>query len=183
MIRVAVVGDTHGVLDPRVAEAVARCDYAVHTGDVGAAAVLAQMQPREGLVVSVRGNNDVPGKWPPGERDVVDALPTEADLDLPGGRLVVVHGDRVGPAKTRHAWLRRRYPHARVIAYGHSHRQVCDDGKLPWVVNPGAAGRARTFGGPSLIILHAGVRLWRLEARRFEPLPARERTTHTRGHS
>jgi len=173
MIRVAIVGDTHGVLDPRVAETVSRCDYAVHTGDVGAAAVLAQMQPREGLVVSVRGNNDVPGKWPPGEHDVVEALPKEAGLDLPGGRLVVVHGDRAGPAKTRHAWLRGRYPDARAIAYGHSHRQVCDDGSLPWVVNPGAAGRARTFGGPSLIILHAGVRGWRLEARRFEPLAVR----------
>ena len=167
----AILGDTHGILDPRVAEVVSACDVAVHTGDVGGGAVLRAMQPRQGLVVSVRGNNDTPAKWGRREWMLLESLPAEAELALPGGRLVVIHGDRAGSAKTRHAWLRRHYPDARAIAYGHSHRQVCDDSALPWVLNPGAAGRARTFGGPSLIILHAGTKTWRLETRRFPPLP------------
>ena len=171
MVRVAILGDTHGVLDPRVATAVSACEFAVHTGDVGSGKVIADMRPRGGVVLSVRGNNDVPAKWPPQDHGLLDRLPAEAGLVLPGGLLVVVHGDRAGSVKNRHAWLRRRYPDARAIAYGHSHRQVCDDAELPWVLNPGAAGRARTYGGPSLIVLHAGVRIWRLETRRFEPLP------------
>ncbi len=172
MILVAILGDTHGVLDPQVADAVSACDLAVHTGDLGSGAVLEVMQPRQGVIISVRGNNDIPTKWARQDWALLESLPTEAELSLPGGRLVVVHGDRAGPAKTRHAWLRRRYPDARAIAYGHSHRQICDDSELPWVLNPGAAGRARTYGGPSLIILHAEVKAWRLEPRRFRPLPA-----------
>ncbi len=171
MLRIAILGDTHGVLDPRVADVVSGCDIAVHTGDVGSRVVIDGMRPRQGRVVSIRGNNDIFAKWPLHEHDFLKSLPAEAELVLPAGRLVVVHGDRAGPAKTRHARLRRHYPKARAIAYGHSHRQVCDDSELPWVLNPGAAGRARTFGGPSLIILYAGVKLWRLETHRFAPLP------------
>ena len=170
-LRVAILGDTHGVLDPRIAEAVTRCDYAVHTGDVGCAAVLDQLRPRQGVVVRVRGNNDTPSKWPPGEARILAALPLEAEVELPGGRIVVVHGDRAGPVGWRHGRLRNRYPHARVVAYGHSHRRVCDTSETPWVLNPGAGGRARTFGGPSFLILHASEKRWRVETRCFQPLP------------
>ncbi|WP_257388244.1 metallophosphoesterase family protein, partial [Tahibacter caeni] len=81
--------------------------------------------------------------------------------DLPGGRLVVVHGDR-WPARGRHAALRRAYPAARAVVYGHSHRLVVDTDALPWVLNPGAAGRARTNGGPSCLLLHATAQAWRV---------------------
>ncbi|MFM1890995.1 MAG: hypothetical protein RLZ44_72, partial [Pseudomonadota bacterium] len=40
---------------------------------------------------------------------------------------------------------------------------------IPWVLNPGAAGRSRTFGGPSCLLLHAGARVWRVETHRFPP--------------
>ncbi|HEY5790682.1 MAG TPA: metallophosphoesterase family protein, partial [Gammaproteobacteria bacterium] len=63
-LRVALVSDTHGHLDPRVAAIVERCDLAVHAGDVGGMAVLAQLQPRLGRVIAVRGNNDTPREWP-----------------------------------------------------------------------------------------------------------------------
>jgi len=169
-LRVIILSDTHGYLDPRIAELAATCDVAVHGGDVCGAAVLQALRPRTGRVIAVRGNNDVPAKWPPRERALLDSLPAEDALDLPGGRLVAVHGDRAGPLHARHDWLRRKYPEARLIVYGHSHRLVCDQSQWPWVVNPGAAGRARTFGGPSCVVLAAHVRAWRLEPHRFEPM-------------
>jgi putative phosphoesterase len=166
---VAIVSDTHGVLDPRIAAEVSRCDYAVHGGDIGSAAVLEALRPRTRTVVAVLGNNDVPEKWPVGEAPVLAGLPFEASLQLPGGLLVVVHGHQhPGPLAARHAWLRRRYPQARVIVYGHSHRRVLDDTEAPWVLNPGAAGRARTYGGPSLAILEARADAWLIEERRFD---------------
>jgi hypothetical protein len=168
VVRVALVSDTHGVLDPRIAEVVRGCDFAVHAGDIGNGGVLEALAPRRSLV-AVTGNNDVPAKWPEGERALLAALPAEAGLDLPGGRLVVVHGDRVNPAGRRHARLRRRYADARLVVYGHSHRLVCDQAEEPWIVNPGAGGRGRTFGGPSLVVLSAGRRRWSLEPVRFEP--------------
>ncbi len=181
LIRVAILGDTHGELDPRIAEAVAHCDCAVHTGDVGCAAVLTYLRPRQGLVLSVRGNNDVTAKWPSDEAHILETLPLEVELELPGGRLVVVHGHRSGPVRSRHAWLRRHYPHARAIAYGHSHRRVCDDRSLPWVLNPGAAGRARTFGGPSFMILQASMAHWQVETHRFDTTAKRPILTKSLG--
>lgn len=165
-MRLAIVSDTHGQLDGRIGEVVADCDLAVHAGDIGGNGVLTALHPRLG-VFAVRGNNDVPEKWPDSERALLDGIPLEVMVALPGGNLVVVHGDQAGPAKTRHARLRTLYPAARAIVYDHSHQLVCDTEQLPWVLNPGAAGRVRTFGGPSCLILEAEAAHWQVRAQRF----------------
>ncbi len=170
-VTVAIVSDTHGFLDLRIAEIVLACDIAVHAGDIGSQRVLSALKPRRGAVVAVRGNNDVPEKWPENEWNALELLPFECGLDLPGGHLHVVHGDRVGRAKDLHARLRKRYADARAVVYGHSHRIVCDCIENPWVLNPGAAGRQRTYGGPSCLLLYADAQRWDVEVRRFEPLP------------
>jgi putative phosphoesterase len=167
-VLVCLLSDTHGVLAEPIAELVRDCDIAVHAGDIGNAAVLQALEPRSGKIVAVLGNNDVAGKWPATDRKLLKHLPSEAELGLPGGILHVEHGHRVNPVSARHAKLRKRHPHARAILYGHSHRLNCDLGNAPWVLNPGAAGYSRTFGGPSCLLLHAGLRGWRVEERRFE---------------
>ncbi len=174
VLRVAIVADTHGWLDPRIADLVADCDLAVHGGDIGNAWVLARMQPSSGRVYAVRGNNDVGRKWPPEDRALLKAIPEQAVVDLPGGKLVVVHGHRLA-ARGRHARLRLQHPEARVIVYGHSHHLLEDRDAEPWVLNPGAAGRSRTFGGPSCIILTAGDQGWDLKLHRFELSHGRRR--------
>lgn len=179
MLRVAILSDTHGVLDARVARVVGGCDLAVHGGDIGNAAVLAALTPRSGRVVAVLGNNDVPHKWPAADQHLLDALPFELAEDLPGGRLVVVHGHRT-PAKDRHARLRRRFPDARAIVYGHSHRLVADQEAEPWVLNPGAAGRERTFGGPSCMVLSAAHDHWSVAVHRFPLAVGRSRAPRGR---
>ena len=168
--RVAILSDTHGLLDPRIAELVAGCDCAVHAGDIGGADVLAALCPK-GPLVAVRGNNDLPAKWPADQHSLLHGLPEEARLSLPGGELLVLHGHRAGPVRSRHQWLRERYPEARALVYGHSHRLVCDLSARPWVLNPGAAGRARTYGGPSCLLLAVNDRQWAVKKIRFEPLP------------
>lgn len=170
----AILSDTHGWVDPRILEVVASCDLAVHGGDIGSAGVIARLRPRLGRVWAVRGNNDIPAKWPELDRDLLDRLPERLDLDLPGGRLVVVHGHR-GRARDRHERLRRRFPGARLLVYGHSHKLVLDLDSEPWVVNPGAAGHDRTFGGPSCLVLQAGLDLWHLETFRFDSFLRRSR--------
>nr|WP_305118975.1 metallophosphoesterase family protein [Tahibacter harae] len=155
-----LVSDTHGRIDARIAALARDCDAVAHAGDVGAAAVLEALGAQ---VVAVRGNNDVTAKWAAGEHDRLAALPAEAGLELPGGRLVVVHGDR-WPAAGRHAALRRAFPAARAVVYGHSHQLALDQDALPWILNPGAAGRARTNGGPSCLLLQASERSWQVQA-------------------
>jgi putative phosphoesterase len=167
-VRVAILADTHGFLDPRIAECVGDCDVAVHAGDVGSADVLLSLQPREELV-AIRGNNDAPETWSAGEHHLLETLPREATVDLPGGRLVVVHGDDGGSLEQRHRRYRRHYSEAAAVAYGHSHRLMLDCETRPWLMNPGAAGRTRTYGGPSCLILNCDDNYWAIEERRFEP--------------
>nr|WP_207191030.1 metallophosphoesterase family protein [Halochromatium salexigens] len=161
-----MVADTHGYLDPRIAALVTHCDSALHAGDIGNAHVLAQLQPRGGRVYAVLGNNDVARKWPEDQRELLLSIPWEAHVALPGGELVLVHGHRL-PAARRHERLRARYPHARAICYGHSHVLADDREARPWVLNPGAAGRVRTAGGPSCLVLTASADGWQLEQHRF----------------
>ena len=168
--RVAIVSDTHGHLDPRIVKVVERCRVVVHAGDVGGGAVLDTLSWPDRRVIAVRGNNDVASKWDRGEHPQLEQLPWEAELSLPGGRLVVTHGHQIVQDARRHGWLRKRYPDARVVVYGHTHRRCIDRGARPWIVNPGAAGRNRTFGGPSLIVIDvdADAGRWRLRTVGFE---------------
>lgn len=166
-VRVLLIADTHGTVDGRIMQLAHGCDIVVHAGDIGRAAVLAAIAPRHGRVIAIRGNNDVAAKWPEEDAAALAALPAVATLDLPGGLLAVVHGDRAGGAARRHAWLRRRHPQARAVVYGHSHRLACDRTAVPWLLNPGAAGRSRTYGGPSCLLLHASLHAWRVELCRF----------------
>ena len=175
MIRAAILADTHGQLDPRIDALVRSCDIAVHCGDIGNAGILARLQPVSGHVYAVRGNNDVPHKWPEHERGLLENLPQQTTVQLPGGSLVIVHGHQTAAAG-RHLRLRRQHPLARAIVYGHSHRLIADCDATPWVLNPGAAGNARTFGGPSCMILRATETDWRVESHRFD-LGYRRRNT------
>jgi len=165
-MRVLLLGDTHGALHAGVLALARTCDLAVHAGDVGGAAVLSALQEACGEVQAVRGNNDVPRKWPAAERAMLGGLPVSLALELPGGILAVEHGDRF-PPRARHARLRQAHAEAKAVLYGHSHRWLVDDAALPWVLNAGAAGRARTYGGASCLVLTASARRWRVQMERF----------------
>lgn len=172
MASVLILSDTHGLIDPRILDLAAVADHVVHAGDIGGADVLARIEKSlhpGALLHCVLGNNDTPRQWPAGGHQWLDQLPWETRIPLPGGDLVVLHGHRVNPAKERHRKLRARHPDARAIVYGHTHKRVLDTDSFPWVLNPGAAGRARTFGGPSCLWLHCVPSDWTLEERVFPP--------------
>lgn len=181
-VRVAILSDTHGKLDGRIIDVVAGCKLAVHGGDIGGTRVLDALSPLVDRVIAVAGNNDLPAKWPAGESEQLAALPLEVHEPLPGGLLVVIHGHQI-PANGRHERLRRLFPHARAVVYGHSHRLLLDYDRTPWVLNPGAAGRSRTHGGPSCLVLVAGHREWTVETHRFLPPPPPKRPLKGRKNS
>lgn len=165
--QVLLLADTHGLVHPGILALAREVSVVVHAGDIGHPDVLARLAAEGRTLVAVRGNNDTAVRWPADRHAVLAGLERDADIELPGGRLAVEHGDRVNPVKQRHTMLRARHVGARLVVYGHSHRQVVDDGQSPWVVNPGAAGRSRTFGGSACMVLSAGVHSWRLTCYRF----------------
>lgn len=163
--RVLILSDTHGCVHPAILELAQDCEYIVHAGDIGAAPVLALLREC-GQLIAVRGNNDTPGLWGQ-DADWLEGIEQDAALSLPGGSLAVIHGHQFVPVAVRHEKLRRHYPEARVVVYGHSHWLAVDQVTEPWIVNPGAAGRSRTHGGPSCLLLDASRTEWRLQSCQF----------------
>lgn len=160
-VTVGILSDTHGYLDQRIAEVIRDCDYAIHAGDIMGAHILEQLHPRK-VVIAVAGNNDVAAMWNRNEADIVSALPESTSLKLPGGTIGIEHGHRLGGFPD-HDQLRWDHADVKLVIYGHTHKRIIDKQAEPWIVNPGAAGRERTKGGPSCLILSASEVEWTIE--------------------
>jgi putative phosphoesterase len=147
-VRVVVLADTHlrdrdlprRDLPPRAWERIRQCDVVLHAGDVLETGTLRRLN-EVAPTYAVLGNND---------RTLVDQLPESRVLQLAGVSVAMVHdsGRRAG----RPARLRRRFPEADIVVFGHSH-VPCDevgvDGQI--LFNPGSATTRRaqpncTFG-------------------------------------
>ena len=162
IVTIAVISDTHAHLDPRIIEIISECDIAIHAGDICGADILEKMKPKRGEVIAVTGNND------PYCHISNKKLPEVMSVDLPGGKITIEHGHVHGAHKPCHDSLRATHSDAKVIIYGHTHKQVIDKSGAPWVVNPGAAGKTRTHGGPScLVITCSDVEEWDIKKHRF----------------
>ncbi|HKV88992.1 MAG TPA: metallophosphoesterase family protein [Candidatus Dormibacteraeota bacterium] len=147
--RIGVLSDTHcPEFMPRLPASLARVfdgvQLILHAGDINAAGTLDELR-RIAPVEAVRGDHD----------RALQQLPLVRELVIEGKRVVLVHGDRGRWIEEPHTllWtlslgyfsphsglpraLRRRFPDADVIVYGHTHRPRIDtlDGVL--VFNPG----------------------------------------------
>ena len=165
--RVALVSDSHGLAHDSVLQALTDADLIVHAGDVGSSSVLdalAALAP----TVAIMGNNDTREKWAPPEHARLAELGDVVEFILPGGSLVAVHGHQWPKVATRHHKMRIRFPAARCVVYGHSHRLIIDRDAEPWVVNPGACGRSRAYDGASWLGLSVGHKAWRIAKSRFD---------------
>jgi uncharacterized protein len=158
-MRVVALADTHAPrrwksCPPPVAEQLRRADVILHAGDVCTAAVLdelAQYAP----VLAVLGNNDGPdvAAW--------GATPTlRADLD--GLRVAMIHDS--GPAQGRTRRLRRRFPDADLVVFGHSHIPLDAEADGIRIFNPGSPTdrRRQPQGTVGVLSIEAG-RLARAE--------------------
>jgi len=132
-VRVVVLADTHAprrwrACPPRVAEHLRTADLILHAGDVCTAAVLAELA-QYAPVVAVRGNNDGPdvAAW---------GAAGTAELDLDGLSVAMVHDS--GAAAGRLARLRRRFPAADLIVFGHSHIPLDESVPGLRIFNPGS---------------------------------------------
>lgn len=132
-MRVAVLADTHAPrrwrsCPPLVADQLRGADLILHAGDVCTADVLAELATFA-PVRAVCGNNDGP--------DVVAwGAPETLELDLDGLRVGMIHDS--GPATGRMGRMRRRFPTADLVVFGHSHIPLDQTGHGLRIVNPGS---------------------------------------------
>ena len=132
-MRVVVLADTHAprrwrACPPRVARHLRRADLILHAGDVCTASVLAELA-EYAPVAAVIGNNDAPDVAEWGAAEI-------AELDLDGLSVAMVHDS--GAAAGRLARLRRRFPRADLVVFGHSHIPLDESGPGLRNSNPGS---------------------------------------------
>ena len=167
-IQVGILSDTHDELNEQIIAIIEDCDIAIHAGDIGCRTVLEALKPKSGHIIAVAGNNDKPYLWDSEDWNLVKNLPTIQQLILPGGTIVIEHGHEYDMHKPEHQDLRSAHPDARLIIYGHTHKQVIDkDEPLCHVVNPGAAGFTRNKGGSACIVLTIVGNTWDYKTFKF----------------
>jgi uncharacterized protein len=162
-MRIAVLSDTHAPrywkrCPPAVARRLEGAELILHAGDVCRAYVLDELAAFA-PVRAVLGNNDT--------ADVAEwGAPETLELDLDGLRVGLVHD--AGPASGRLRRIRRRFPAADLVVFGHSHIPLDQaDGDLR-IFNPGSPTdrRRQPAGTVGLLRVEAG----RLVEARIEPV-------------
>ena len=133
---VAVISDTHMPRGHRrlPVERLAGADAILHAGDLMERSVLAELQALGPPVHAVRGNVD--DGW------LQARLPLQCTLELEGVRIGMLHD--AGPKDGRLARLRRRFPDANAVIFGHSHiplHETAGDGFQ--IFNPGSPTEKR----------------------------------------
>lgn len=149
-VRIGVLADTHlrggvDLLPAAVLDQLAGVDLIVHAGDVVSRDLLdglAALAPTH----AVLGNND---------HDLTDLLPDRVELVIGGVSVAVVHdsGARAG----RPARMRRWFPDADLVVFGHSHDPVDEagiDGQR--LFNPGSPTQRRRQPHPTMGLLVLG---------------------------
>ena len=168
-IRLGVISDTHNQLNEGIVGALKDCDAIVHAGDIGDASVLKNLQAYSPHIFPVRGNNDMEDRWPNEDLPELANIPEHCELHFQDQIIGLIHGHQYDHVRKRHDKLRGHFPNADIIIYGHSHRLVCDQEHKPWVINPGAGGYTRNFGGASCLVMEYKLNTWTIEQHRLEP--------------
>jgi putative phosphoesterase len=132
-VRVVVVSDTHAPrrwksCPPAVALRLRGADLILHAGDICTAAVLAELSAYA-PVRAVLGNNDGPdvAAW---------GAPPTSEFELDGLPVAMIHDS--GAKQGRLAWLRRQFPSAGLIVFGHSHIPWTEAADNVTAFNPGS---------------------------------------------
>jgi putative phosphoesterase len=136
--RLAVISDTHlprggRVLPAACLERLRDADAILHAGDLMERSVLAGLQRLGPPVHAVRGNVD--------SAELQARLPLTRVVELDGVRIAMVHD--AGASEGRLGRLRRRFPHADAVVFGHSHIPLHEERDGFAIFNPGSPTERR----------------------------------------
>ena len=130
-MRIAVLADTHipkraKTLPEKAWEIVRSADAIIHAGDVLSRVFLEELKEAAPLYV-VRGNNDVD----------LDDLAEVLEFSIEGVNIALIHDS--GPKDGRARRMRKRFPHADLVIFGHSHIPMDETVEDLHLFNPGSA--------------------------------------------
>jgi putative phosphoesterase len=140
-VKIGVISDTHGFLDPRVETIFEGVDHILHAGDIGRANLILELQ-FIAPVTAVLGNTD-------GD---IDYRLTEI-IELARKKFLVHH--IVNPralSETVRQRIAKERPDA--VVFGHTHQKFAEMVNGVFFFNPGYAGKPKFGAERSVAILH-----------------------------
>jgi len=146
---IALLSDTHlpkgqRALPERSVELMRDSDLILHAGDWSTMAVVDELRAIGPAVHGVHGNVDDP--------EVRVAMPEQTTIEAEGVRIGVVHD--AGPRKGRIDRLRRRFPDAAAVVFGHSHMPLHEEQDGFQVFNPGSPTERRRSPAHTMGLAH-----------------------------
>jgi putative phosphoesterase len=141
-MKIGVISDTHGFLDPRIQKIFAGVSHILHAGDIGDPYIPFELEQIAPLTVVV-GNND-PG-----------LSFKETEVAKLGSRKFLVH-HIVNPqalAEKLQSRITRERPD--VVVFGHTHKRFCETAGGILFFNPGYSGKPKFGAERSVAILHS----------------------------
>ena len=137
-MRLGIVSDTHlprgsRALPADCLERLAASDAILHAGDLIELSVLEQLQAIGPPVHAIRGNVD--------SAQLQARLPLVRTVEADGARIAMIHD--AGPAAGRLARMRRRFPEADAVVFGHSHLPLHEERDGFAIFNPGSPTERR----------------------------------------
>jgi putative phosphoesterase len=118
-----------------------RADLILHAGDLIEASLLDELS-LYAPVRAVKGNVDPPEL----------NLPETIELDFGGVRVAMIHDS--GRKQGRRKRLKKRFPSARVVVFGHSHASFLEDEDGLLLLNPGSPTDKRRQSHHTFALLH-----------------------------
>jgi uncharacterized protein len=137
-VRLAIISDTHmprgnRALPPACVENLKSADAILHAGDFMELSVLEDLRALGPPVHAVRGNVD--------SAELQARLPLTTVVDAAGARIAMIHD--AGPATGRLDRMRRRFPAAQAVVFGHSHIPLHEERDGFAIFNPGSPTERR----------------------------------------
>ena len=137
-VRLAIISDTHmprgdRALPDECVRRLAAADAILHAGDLAALQVLEMLEAIGPPVHAIHGNVDGP--------EVRKRLPGARVVEAGGARIGMIHD--AGPAVGRLGRMRRRFPDAQAVVFGHSHLPLHEEEDGFQIFNPGSPTERR----------------------------------------
>ena len=138
-MKLGLISDTHGFLDPRISKIFSDVDHILHAGDIGPDFLIAQLEVIA-PITAVLGNNDTSSCFP---------LTQVVQL---GEVKLLVHHIVTPRSLTEEIKARITKEKPDVVMFGHSHKQFKERVNGVLFVNPGYAGKPK-FGAERSVAL------------------------------
>ncbi len=140
-MKIGIISDTHGFLDPRVETIFAGVDHILHAGDIGYAVIILELE-FIAPTIAVLGNNDLGLSF------------KETEVAELGAKKFIVHHivNPFEPSEGLQKRLNRERPD--VVVFGHTHKKFSQTVNGTLFFNPGYAGKPKFGAERSVAILH-----------------------------